>query len=361
MSLAKCPVCQAPARIWANAPVRQSRIECYRCGEFSGDDDPLRSLQRAGWSEQQIATASGYIRRNQGLLLTSEEVERLAVLRAPSPGEKAARLLIHLGQVYPQPGLSFSAPVWDIQKAQKVARAIQILNDTAEKTSEASELTQLQWLAVASASNSDELHWLIYDYLLAQGWLSQGNSDGDVIITPHGWQEIERLQQVNLGSRIGFIAMSFRDEFVSLYESGVAPGIAAAGYEARRVDRIEHNDRIDDKIIASIKQSRFLVADFTVNRGGIYFEAGLALGLGLPVIWLVREDQADEVHFDNRQYNFIRWREGAWDELVERLRFRIEATIGPGPLAKPSGGHPSGMPGHLSGVERSEHPRNPHR
>ena len=71
---------------------------------------------------------------------------------------------------------------------------------------------------------------------------------------------------------------------------------------------------------------RFLVGDFTVDRGGIYFEAGYALGLGLPVIWLVREDELAKVHFDNRQYNFVAWRDGAWEELRDRLRFRIEAT-----------------------------------
>jgi len=57
------------------------------------------------------------------------------------------------------------------------------------------------------------------------------------------------------------------------------------------------------------------VGDFTVDRGGIYFEAGYALGLGLPVIWLVREDELAKVHFDNRQYNFVAWRDGALEEL----------------------------------------------
>ena len=155
-----------------------------------------------------------------------------------------------------------------------------------------------------------------------------------LVITPRGWEEIERLKQVNVASRVGFVAMSFQDEFNPFYDQGIAQGIAAAGYEARRVDRTEHNNRIDDEIIASIKQSRFLVADFTLNRGGIYFEAGLALGLGLPVIWLVREDQIGEVHFDNRQYNFITWKDGEWDDFAKRLRFRIESTIGRGPITK---------------------------
>lgn len=60
---------------------------------------------------------------------------------------------------------------------------------------------------------------------------------------------------------------------------------------------------------------------------------GFALGLGLPVIWLCREDELAGVHFDNRQYNFILWQPDALDELERRLKNRIEATLGHGPLA----------------------------
>ena len=35
-----------------------------------------------------------------------------------------------------------------------------------------------------------------------------------------------------------------------------------------------------DRIIAQIRASKFVVADFTRNRGGVYYEAGFALGLG---------------------------------------------------------------------------------
>ena len=46
-------------------------------------------------------------------------------------------------------------------------------------------------------------------------------------------------------------------------------------------------DKIDDEIIGEIRRSRFLVADFTHGdkgaRGSVYYEAGFAYGLGLPV------------------------------------------------------------------------------
>lgn len=39
-------------------------------------------------------------------------------------------------------------------------------------------------------------------------------------------------------------------------------------------------NRIDDEIIGRIRASRFIVADFTGHRPGVYFEAGMMLGLG---------------------------------------------------------------------------------
>jgi nucleoside 2-deoxyribosyltransferase len=47
-----------------------------------------------------------------------------------------------------------------------------------------------------------------------------------------------------------------------------------------RVDFVEHNEQICDKIVAEIRTCQFLVADVTLQRAGVYFEAGFAMGLG---------------------------------------------------------------------------------
>jgi nucleoside 2-deoxyribosyltransferase len=284
------------------------------------------------WSGPQIGTVSGYLRRNSGMFLTSEDVDRLKGLAVPAVGEKAARLLLELGREYPVPGGSFWAPVFDVQNAFRKLERYRSDDSLPDELMSDPVIVNLRWLAVASAADANELYWFLFDYFLPHGWLGKGAADGQITITPIGWQEFSRLQQANLTSRIGFVAMSFRDEFKPLYDHGIEPGIRAAGYEALRVDRTEHNNRIDDEIVAIIKRSRFVVADFSVNRGGIYFEAGFALGLGISVIWLVRKDQLADVHFDTRQYNFISWSENAWDSLRDRLRYRIEATIGRGPV-----------------------------
>lgn len=151
-----------------------------------------------------------------------------------------------------------------------------------------------------------------------------------------GWAHLASLSQGNVRSDRGFVAMWF-DPSMDKADLAIATSIREAGYQAVRIDRHQHNNRIDDEIIAAIRQSKFVVADFTGQRGGVYFEAGFALGLGIPVIWLCRQDDLAKIHFDNRQYNFILWDGDKLDDLKAALRNRIEATIGAGPGNTPAG------------------------
>jgi hypothetical protein len=92
-----------------------------------------------------------------------------------------------------------------------------------------------------------------------------------------------------------------------------------------------------DEIIAKIRESRFVVADFWGNRGGVYYEAGFAFGLNLPVFMLcndvqTRPESKDRVHFDVQHMNLLKWEESKLDELTARLADRIVAVLGRGPL-----------------------------
>jgi nucleoside 2-deoxyribosyltransferase len=148
-------------------------------------------------------------------------------------------------------------------------------------------------------------------------------------LTTGGWQEIERIEQSGADSPNGFIAMWF-DPSQNAAKESIESAILEAGYRAIRMDEIEHVNRIDDEIIARIRQSKFLVADLTGQRDGVYFEAGFMLGLGRPVIWICSKADLGDVHFDTRQYNMIDYENT--DELKTRLQFRIEAILGKGPV-----------------------------
>ena len=130
-------------------------------------------------------------------------------------------------------------------------------------------------------------------------------------------------------SRQASIAMWFDSSMDSIYEQGIAPAIATNGYDPKVINRDPTIDKIDDAIIAEIRRSKFIVADFTHGeqgaRGGVYFEAGYAMGLGIPVIFTCRNDMTDKLHFDTRQYNHIVWNNA--EELKQKLEERIAARI----------------------------------
>ena len=88
---------------------------------------------------------------------------------------------------------------------------------------------------------------------------------------------------------------------------------------------------ITDEIMAEIRRSRFVVADYTGQVNGVYFEAGFALGLGLTVIPTCRADEVPKLHFDIKHLNTLLWNTPV--ELAGGLNRRIRAVIGAGPDA----------------------------
>ncbi len=161
------------------------------------------------------------------------------------------------------------------------------------------------------------------DALRAQGLI---DVNGDAVrVTLKGWEALGPAAGAGVPGRC-FVAMSFDGTLDAAYNLGIKPGITDAGYEPVRVDRLQYNDKICDRIVAEIRQAQFVVADVTLQRQGVYFEAGYAMGLGRQVIWLCRQDDLANVHFDTRQYNHIAW---TTPELLRgALNDRIQATIG---------------------------------
>jgi len=132
--------------------------------------------------------------------------------------------------------------------------------------------------------------------------------------------------------------MWFSDDVSTAYDKAIKPAIEECGYIAVRVDGKEYNNDITDEIIVGIKDSKFVIADMTGYRGGVYFEAGYAKGFGKELIltcrrdWFSGEKDSDgrwikgAVHFDINHLNIIVWDTTA--ELKKRLLSRIIATVG---------------------------------
>jgi len=304
--LKQCPVCKLENQkvIAERDSGDKVTYDCSRCGRYTISGTAEAVAER----KDKSAELSGWLRgRNlSGIeipMLTSSFLEEvIKTLPSYSPLEKQSKLL----------------------------KAIELL--TAYPGKEVVLIPEHE-ASLAWAENEKEFEYYIKS-LMDRGLIEVSNASRrtlsdplyPVIITAAGWEHLE-TDESNLASKTqAFIAMSFDKALLPVYENAIAPAIVSTGYRPYRVDSKPHLERIDAKIIAEIKNSRFIVADVTQQKAGVYYEAGFAHGLGIPVIWCVRHDDLDNVHFDTRQYNHILWE--AEDELKEKLRDVILATIG---------------------------------
>ena len=175
---------------------------------------------------------------------------------------------------------------------------------------------------ICFAKGKDEFINLLSFLIGDLKWI-ENPGNGKYRITLEGWKHLTSLPKIPAMSNQAFVAMSFSEELNKAWEKGFYHALKETGYKPVRVDKEEHNEKICDIILKFIRNSGLLIADFTENKGGVYFEAGFALGLGIPVIWTCRKDDIDKLHFDTRQYNHIVWENN--DDLKKKLINRIEA------------------------------------
>lgn len=130
-----------------------------------------------------------------------------------------------------------------------------------------------------------------------------------------------------------FVAMMFSEKTYSTYEEVYKPIIQSLNYTAMRIDEKQFNGSIIGEITAEITDSIALIADLTGNRGGVYYEAGIARGLQLcnhpiKLILTCRRDFFDNerVHFDVSGDNIILYENDT--ELKNKLSIRLQAVLG---------------------------------
>jgi hypothetical protein len=93
---------------------------------------------------------------------------------------------------------------------------------------------------------------------------------------------------------------------------------------AERVDQVQSNDRITDRILESIGSAEFVIVDLTYNRPNVFYEAGYAHGIGKTPIYVAREGTALE--FDIKDYPIIFF--GSMRILRTGLAARLAALTG---------------------------------
>lgn len=306
-----CPVCESRSDDFPSKKDGDN-VGCPRCGKYFISRSAIVTLKNVRLSERQVANLSGWLNENPEAAINTQNLDNLLALKTPTVSERAEKLMVA------------------IEKNSKfIGDTVGISYSNGANS----------WLSTSWSQNRDELTYLVEKYLMQEcGWVLDAKAfdlDANITVqlTPSGYAYLDQLRQGQGEGIQGFCAMWFNEAVAPIWTEAISPAIAGAGYRPIRIDEVNHNNRIDDEILAQIRRSRFVIADFTGDRGGVYFEAGFALGLGIQVIWTIREQDLKGVHFDNRQYNFLQWNLNDLPSFKKALQSRIEATLGFGPLA----------------------------
>lgn len=156
----------------------------------------------------------------------------------------------------------------------------------------------------------------------------------------------KRRRQVSRKSGVStlrcFVAMRIGDRVTdAVYDRLIEPTIRRVRLIPRRIDRVMHNERIDQKILAELQTAHVVVADLTFARPSVYWEAGYAEARKIPVVYTCERKHfqprpGDEfgnfkIHFDLQTKNIIPWT-GSGDRqfgiaLEKRLRYVLRPIL----------------------------------
>jgi hypothetical protein len=150
-----------------------------------------------------------------------------------------------------------------------------------------------------------------------------------IYITPEGYTAIDT---VTSGTepilRQVFFVCRFIPELDTLHEEFVKAVGAEIGCQIQRIKDIPHVDRIDDRICQEIRRSTVILVDLTEQNFNVAFEAGYALALNKPIVWIKRkEPDGLKMPFDIYTYNCLEWDPHNREGFRQDLKFRLLAAL----------------------------------
>ncbi len=146
-------------------------------------------------------------------------------------------------------------------------------------------------------------------------------------VSYEGMNYIIDLSESGRFSRICFVAMSFDEEDYPIFRDAIRPACSETSFEAVRIDysHYDSDKTINDAMIAFIKKSRFMIADFTSQKHNVYFEAGYALGRGMKVIYTCKEDDFKYSSFNTNHFPHVTYKNT--EDLKKKLVDKIGSFI----------------------------------
>ncbi|MDR5858372.1 hypothetical protein FZZ93_00285 [Halomonas eurihalina] len=136
--------------------------------------------------------------------------------------------------------------------------------------------------------------------------------------------EPEGEPEISYEVQVGYVFVAMPIGTGSPYDDvldSIKEACSRCGLSAERVDEVQSNERITDRILESIQKAQFVVADLTEARPNVFYEAGYAHGIGKLPIYIARA--GTKLEFDLQDYPVIFF--DSYRELKQGLEDRLRA------------------------------------
>lgn len=176
--------------------------------------------------------------------------------------------------------------------------------------------------------NKEELIFYIKS-LTIKGYIESRFTSSEINfnLTHEGLNKVLEIEEKGIDSKSCFIAMAFNEKTVEI-RGAIKKALRNTGYENPIIideRHLESDKTIPEAIFNEIRKAKFIIADFTLHRNGVYFESGYALGLGKQIIYTCKKDNFNKAHFDIKQLQLVLY--DTPEELEKKLVDKIEFWI----------------------------------
>lgn len=281
-------------------------VNCKQCGWYQAVLDELADIKKE--KPKCMPRLSHRLRRMQSkdrpILLEHERINALIADPLPSVREQQETLLVVIG---------------DELREEDPSGSFQISGPRA------AYLTS--WIGAFHTNALFQIVGQLKDAGLIE-WRMDGSNP--VWLKPSGWERYEEIKRSPSQARLAFMAMPFNHpELDHVYNECFKGAAKETGFTLRRVDEGQPAGLIDDQLRVRIRAVRFLIAELTTENRGVYWEAGFAEGLGLPVIYTCKKsaEPALQTHFDTNHHLTVQWEAEKLGEAALKLKATIRATL----------------------------------
>ncbi|MCQ6557689.1 MarR family transcriptional regulator [Paenibacillus mendelii] len=138
-------------------------------------------------------------------------------------------------------------------------------------------------------------------------------------LTEKGWREAAATVG---GRRLKpcFVLIPDNEELRVEWNEKVSPKIEQCGY-LPQLPEPSTTEMYGDHIVRLVTESKLLIADLTEPNPEVYYAAGLALGLQIPVIWTIKRGESNQNALPSKLIRPVVWDKG--EELAAILEQRL--------------------------------------